>query len=161
MLLAKPDPQGKIVKTELIFYCTTHKMGMLARPDLFKLNKITHQEHLKNLMILLTDNDYATASIADLPSNEDALTIIEGKIPFTELTANSSDIKINNTYMIAWHIENTWNWFVGYVKDKLSDNHYAKDHLEILKGGNSTVWKYPGIGDTQIIFNGQIIPVKV
>ena len=61
MLLAKPDPQGKIVKTELTFYCTTHKMGMLARPDLFKLNKITHQEHLKNLMILLTDNDYATA----------------------------------------------------------------------------------------------------
>ena len=36
--------------------------------------------------------------------------------------------------MIAWYIENTWNWFIGYVKDKLSDNHYSKDHLEILKG---------------------------
>ena len=56
MLLAKPDSQGKIVKRGLIFYCTTLKMGMLARPDLFKLNKITHQEHLENLMILWTDD---------------------------------------------------------------------------------------------------------
>ena len=36
-----------------------------------------------------------------------------------------------------------------------------KDHLERLKRGNSTVRKHPDIGDTQIIFNGQIIPVKV
>ena len=35
-------------------------MDMLAKPDLFKLNKITHLEHLENLMILLTDDDYAT-----------------------------------------------------------------------------------------------------
>ena len=60
MLLAKLDSQGKIVKTELTFYCNTHKMDMLARPDLFKLNKITHLERLENLMILLTDDDYAT-----------------------------------------------------------------------------------------------------
>ena len=36
-------------------------------------------------MILLTNNDYATA---DLPNNEDALTIIKGEIPVTESTAN-------------------------------------------------------------------------
>ena len=46
---------------------------MLTRPDLFKLNKVTHEERLGNLMILLSDDDNATGSIADLPSNEDAL----------------------------------------------------------------------------------------
>ena len=35
-------------------------MNMPAQPDLFKLNTITHQEHLENLMILLTYDDYAT-----------------------------------------------------------------------------------------------------
>ena len=34
-------------------------MNMPAQPDLFELNKITHQEHLENLMILLTYDDYA------------------------------------------------------------------------------------------------------
>ena len=27
--------------------------------------------------------------------------------------------------MIAWYIENKWNWYIGYVKDKLSDNQYS------------------------------------
>ena len=35
-------------------------MNMPAQPDLFELNKITHQEHLENLMILLTYDDYAS-----------------------------------------------------------------------------------------------------
>ena len=35
-------------------------MNMPAQPDLFELNKITHQEHLENLMILLIYDDYAS-----------------------------------------------------------------------------------------------------
>ena len=41
-------------------------------------------------------------------SNEDALTDIKGEIPVTELTTTSCKIKINNPYVIAWHIENNW-----------------------------------------------------
>lgn len=52
-------------------------------------------------MILLTDDDYATGSMADLPSNEDVLTIIKGEISVTDLKGNSSDIKISNTHLIA------------------------------------------------------------
>lgn len=73
-------------------------MDMLAWLDLFKLNKITNQECLENLMILLTDDDYATGSNADLPSNEATLLIIKGEISVTESTANSSDIKIFTTH---------------------------------------------------------------
>ena len=67
VLLAKPNSQENIIKAELI-----------TRQDLFKLNKITHQEGLEDLMILLTDDDYVTGSRAGLPSNKDALTIIKG-----------------------------------------------------------------------------------
>ena len=37
VLLAKPHSQKKTVKTELTFYHNTHKMDMLAQPDLFEL----------------------------------------------------------------------------------------------------------------------------
>ena len=70
-------------------------MDMLARPDLFKLKP---RASGKSKMMLLTDEGHATDSIADLPSSEDALTIIKGEIPVTELTAIFSDIK-STTHM--------------------------------------------------------------
>ena len=48
---------------------------MLARPDLHKLNGIVHEKQLENLVILLTDDEYARGSTANLSSYEDALTI--------------------------------------------------------------------------------------
>ena len=148
VLLAKPDLQEKIVKTELTYYRSTHKSDLLARPDLLRLNKITHEERLENLMILLNDEDYATGSIADLPSNEDALTIIKGDVP-AELTITSSDINVNDTCVIVWYVDSKWVWFIGYVKEKLSDEKYSVDHLERVKEGNSLTWKYPDIDDTK------------
>ena len=42
------------------------------------LNGITHEGHFENLMVLLTDvtNDASTATMADLPTNLDALNIM-------------------------------------------------------------------------------------
>ena len=113
-------------------------------------------------MILLLDDDYSTGSVSDLPSNKGALTISKGEIPVTELTASSFDVKINDTQVIAWYKENKWDWFIDYVKDKLSDNHFSAENLETVKKGNRTAWKYLDIKHTQIIiFNDQTIPVKV
>ena len=101
VLLARPDNQEKIVKTELTYYRNTHKSHIIAQPDLFRINKITHEERLENLMILLSDDDCATGSIADLPSNEDALNILKGHI--TQKTSTFQDININTTCAIAWY----------------------------------------------------------
>ena len=46
---AKPGKQEQIVKTELTFYGNIYKSDMKARLDLFKLNKISHEERLDNL----------------------------------------------------------------------------------------------------------------
>ena len=48
-----------------------------------------------------------------------------------------------------------------YVEEKPSVSQYFVDHLERLKEGNSTAWKYHATEDNQIVFNDQIIPVKV
>ena len=70
---AKQGKQGQIVKTELTFYRNTNKLDMIARTDLFKLNKINHEERLENLLVLLSDEDIACGSVADLLTNADAL----------------------------------------------------------------------------------------
>ena len=44
ILASNPSIQEKIVKVELTFYWHTHKLEVIARPDLFKLNKTTHEE---------------------------------------------------------------------------------------------------------------------
>ena len=54
----------------MAYYAQTHKQEKIQTPDLFRINKITYNEKLVNLMILLSDeNQISTASIANLPSN--------------------------------------------------------------------------------------------
>ena len=64
-------------------------------------------------MILLTDDDYTTGSIADLPINENVLTVIKGEISVTELIALPfPPISRLATYVIAWYIKNKWDWTI-------------------------------------------------
>ena len=55
ILNKKPDMAEQIVKTELTYYRNTHKAEMIASPSLFKLNKISLEERLTNLCVLLGD----------------------------------------------------------------------------------------------------------
>ena len=87
---------------------------MLAQPDLHKLNEIVHEKQLEHLVILLTDNDYARESIANLSSNEDALTI---KKAHQQLQNKKLTLLISTLTMI----DSKCDWFIGYVKDKFSE----------------------------------------
>ena len=61
----------------MAYYVQTHKQEKINTPDLFRINKITYEEKLKNLMILLSDeNQVSTASIANLPSNSNVLKVL-------------------------------------------------------------------------------------
>ena len=64
------------MKAELAYFRQTHKPDMIGRPDLFKLNTISSEERLKNLMILLSDRDNSTGTVIDLPTNADVLQMI-------------------------------------------------------------------------------------
>jgi len=48
-----PDKYEFIVKSEMAFFAHTHKADKIARPELFRLNGISHEEKLENLLILL------------------------------------------------------------------------------------------------------------
>ena len=45
------DHQDKIVRTKLLYYWDTHKSEIMNTQDLFKLNKISHEDWLINLCV--------------------------------------------------------------------------------------------------------------
>ena len=51
-----PDRTEMIVKSELTYYKHTHRTEVIANPKLFKLTKITHEERLSNLLVILDQN---------------------------------------------------------------------------------------------------------
>ena len=56
ILESKPDIAEHIIRTELAYYRDTHKADVIANPRLYKLNKLTHEDRLANLCVLLSNN---------------------------------------------------------------------------------------------------------
>lgn len=54
------------MKAELAYFCDTDKPDKIARPDLLKLNKISNDAQLENLMILLSDRVNSTGNVFEL-----------------------------------------------------------------------------------------------
>ena len=75
VLKRRPSQAEFIVKTEMAYYAHTHKVDKMQRPELYRQNGICHSEKLENLLILLegSSTEVATATIANLPSNSEAL----------------------------------------------------------------------------------------
>lgn len=58
VILKHHDKAETIVKTELAYYKHTHRQEAIANPSLFKLIRITHEERLSNLMVLLSQHTF-------------------------------------------------------------------------------------------------------
>ena len=55
VLKSNPQKAEQIIRTELAYYRDTHRTDVIATPELFKLNSISHEERLENLTVLLND----------------------------------------------------------------------------------------------------------
>ena len=84
----------------MAYYAHSNKAEEIARPELYRLNGITHDEKLENLAILLDEDETAiTKSVVDLPRNEDVIT----KVYNTTKTNQFTEIKkfeINEKYVL-------------------------------------------------------------
>ena len=159
---AKAGKQEQIVKAELTFYRNIHKSDMIARPDLFKLNKMSHEERLENLLVLLGDEDIACGSVADLPTNADALKTLKNST--TETTPNNPPeihFSLNDSCVVAWYLGAKWQWFLGYTMEKGEGENYLVEHLERVKTSNDMLWKYPTTDDVTSVSAGQTVHVDV
>ena len=64
----------------MAYYAHSNKVEKIARPDLFRLNGISHDEKLENLALLLDeDDDSSVKSVVDLPTNEEVISKVYAK----------------------------------------------------------------------------------
>ena len=131
-LAVHEDIQENIVKVELKYYKHTHKADVTARPDLFKLNMIGHQERLENLCTLLSDEGHDAShlySSIHLPSNEEAIQILKpgSDVTPTEMpsVAPESPVQVNELCITMWES----GWYLGYALQVTETTIYV-DHLE-------------------------------
>ena len=114
------------MKVEFAYFRQTHKPDIITWLDLFKLNKISNEERLENLMILLSDRDNLTGTVVDLPTNADVLQMITRDITHKARKDAATLLpEINDLYIVAWAVDGRQHWFLGYVKEK-DDGHYTK-----------------------------------
>ena len=61
-------------------YVHTHRADKISRPELYRLNGISHDEKLQNLILLLEDEeDLSSTSIVNLPTNDEVMTTFYGE----------------------------------------------------------------------------------
>ena len=73
ILSERPNMQEIIVRTELSYYRQCHRSDIINQKELYKLNGISHVEHMENLFIILGGNNVILGSNARLPTNNEAL----------------------------------------------------------------------------------------
>ena len=165
MVILKKHPERKafIVKTEMAYYAHIHKADKIARPDLFRLSGISHDEKLENLSALLTDAFYDTicTKVANLPTNQDLLNTLNN----IDSTANDevavTCLNTGEMLAIAWKIaKNKYHWYIGYLKEQ-TDDFMAIDHLELVTEDSNVQWRYPLSEDIHTVENGQVLQIKV
>ena len=160
VLKRQPEQAEFIVKTELAFFVHTHRADRLQCPELFRLNGISYEQKLENLLVLLSDNRQdCTATIANLPTNRDVKkALLENEESAEEV---ERDIKINEIRVVCWNIkEEVYAWFLGYIKRKEGEN-YLVDHLHRENDKLSKLWNYPTTEDIQATSHEQILDIKV
>ena len=161
VLSSRPDKSELIVKTVMAYYAQTHKQEKVQTPDPFRINKITYEEKLENLMILLSDeNQVGTASIANLPSNNDVLKAL--CTPKDKDPAPSTQVlKVNQLCAVILKGQRQqYNWYLGYIKDIASDT-CTIDHLERCTHCSKKFWLHPQVEDIQTAACEQILDIEV
>ena len=135
---------------------------MIARPDLLKLIKISHEERLENLLVLLSYEDIACGSAADLPTNADALkTLKNSTIETTLNNPPESHFSVNDSCVVLWYLGAKWQWFLGFIKEKGEGENSLVEHLVKVKTSNDMLWKYPATNDVTSVSTEQIVHVDI
>ena len=149
VLKDRPNEQEHIIKTEHSYYAHTHKADKIARPALYKINGITHEEKLLNLSILLDDDTASQYTVADLPTNADVISTLQDKPSPEQQPMPNRSFKFNELCVVVWqNCDAKYEWFVAYVKEVNADK-YVVDHLHRATAGSDCKWKYPRIEDIQ------------
>lgn len=152
------DIAEKVVRTEVSYYRDTHKAEILYQPHLFKVNRITHEERLINLCVLLSQNGKKVQEM-DLPSNEEALTILQGKE--NPIDIQHTEIEINQIYVTLWIEKNKHTWYIGHCIANNNDGTFRIEHLHRVNKSSNLKWKNPTFPDISDVNLENIFSYKI
>ena len=111
----KPDIAEHIIRVELAYYRDTHKADVISTPELFRLNKVTHEERLTNLSVLLSGK--SLHNVSPLPTAEKALKLLQSSDDSDESEVSSDllDVSLNQMCVTLWLDDNNQRvWYLGY-----------------------------------------------
>ena len=126
---------------------------------MFRQNVISFEEKLENLCILLSyDAETCTATIANLPTNEDGVKVLTtNEISIAE---NPLTFNVNQMCVVSWLEGETFNWYIGYITE-VNEENYVIDHLHRTPPRQNKYWQYPRKSDKQIVLPEQIVDIEV
>ena len=84
----------------------------------------------------------------NLPSNEEALTILREKDNPTEM--KHTEIEVNQIYVTLWIEKNKHTWYIGHCIGNNNDGTYKTEHLQSGNKSSNLKWKnstFPDISD--------------
>ena len=110
ILGGRGDLTEKIVCTEFSYYRDTHKTEVIYNGDLFKLNKISQEDRMVNLGILLGNNN--PDQNTTLPTNWDALTIIQGNSSTNDEGDDIAEFELTKIYVTLWLKDELPVWYL-------------------------------------------------
>ena len=131
----------KVVWTEVSCYRGTHKTEISYQPNLFKVNRITHEERFINFCVLLGQE----VQEMNLPSNEEALTILQEKDNPIEI--QHTEIEVNQSYITLWIKKSKHIWYIGHCIGNDNYGTYKIEHLHRVNKSSNLRWKNPTFPD--------------
>ena len=134
----------KVVRTEVSYYRDNSKTEISYQPHLFKVNSITNEKRLINFCALLGQNGQKVQEM-NLPSNEEALTILREKDNPIEI--QHTEIEVNQIYVTLWIEKNKHTWYIGHCIGNNNDGTYKIEHLHRVNKSSNLKWKNPTLPD--------------
>ena len=109
------EGKNSSIHLEISYYVKTHISEKLSRPDLFRLNAISHAEKLESLLLLDNYNDHTEnqTAIANLTSNIDVMKALSVNLE-TVPDKGSNSSTVNKLCVVIQLTYKKYESFIGY-----------------------------------------------
>ena len=156
-----PKELKSFLRLEIQYQRVTHPRDAEARKDIYRVNKVTLEEMIENLVLILSDENEAQDCIV-FPSEEEIMEKLQNKeqASIDEVTDETTLVP-NQPVAIIWDTKKRKQWYIGFFLNMNDDGTFRVDHLE-RDGKLDKRWVRPrGGDDIQDAEEVQILPTPV
>ena len=167
-LVRQKSPELKpFLRQEIQYQRVTHPRDADIRRELYKVNKLTIDEMVENLTVILCEDRGVDEAVV-FPCEDEVMEILRGKttpngntIVEETMSADGLPFKPNETLAVIWDRRKVRRWYIGFYIDTNGDETFRVDHLD-RAGAGDKYWKRPtGYDDIQDTSEEQVVPVDV